>query len=65
MSSSPQSRPMLPHLVVVCSLEPGKIADVSVRPAAPTAIAPEGIAAVDVLATVMGDRVAHDRMGLG
>jgi predicted amidohydrolase YtcJ len=56
---------MLPHLVVVCSLEPGKLADVSVRPADPTAIAPEGIAAVDVLATVMGDRVAHDRMGLG
>jgi predicted amidohydrolase YtcJ len=56
---------MLPPLVVVCSLEPGKLADVSVRSADPTAIAPEGIAAIDVLATVVGDRVTHDRMGLG
>jgi imidazolonepropionase-like amidohydrolase len=65
MSSSPRSRPILPPLVVVCSLEPGKLADVSVRSADPTAIAPKGIAAIDVLATVVGDRVTHDRMGLG
>jgi predicted amidohydrolase YtcJ len=31
----------------------------------PTAIAAEGIATIEVLATVVGGRVAHDRMGLG
>ena len=33
--------------------------------AGPTAIAPDRIATVEVLATVVGGRVAHDRMGLG
>ena len=47
------------------SLEPGKLADFAVLSADPTAIAPEGIAAIEVLATVVGGRVAHDRMGLG
>jgi predicted amidohydrolase YtcJ len=47
------------------SLEPGKLADFAVLSADPTAIAPEEIAAVEVLATVVGGRVAHDRMGLG
>ena len=47
------------------SLEPGKLADFAVLSADPTAIAPEDIAAIDVLATVVGGRVAHDRMGLG
>jgi len=31
----------------------------------PTAIAPDRIAAIEVLATVVGGHVAHDRMGLG
>jgi predicted amidohydrolase YtcJ len=31
----------------------------------PTAIAPDRIAAIEILATVVGGRVAHDRMGLG
>ena len=30
----------------------------------PTTIDPAGIAAIDVLATVVGGRVAHDRLGL-
>ena len=46
------------------SLEPGKLADFAVLSADPTAIAPEEIAAVEVLATAIGGRVAHDRMGL-
>jgi predicted amidohydrolase YtcJ len=46
------------------SLEPGKLADFSVLSADPTAIDPGGIGALDVLATVVGGRVAHDRMGL-
>jgi predicted amidohydrolase YtcJ len=47
------------------SLEPGKLADFVALSADPTAIAPEGIAVIDVLAAVVGGRVAHDRMGLG
>jgi hypothetical protein len=47
------------------SLEPGKLADFAVLSADPTAIAPESIAAVEVLATVVGGQVLHDRMGLG
>ena len=47
------------------SLEPGKLADFAVLSADPTAIDPEGIAAIEVLATVVGGRVAHDRLGLG
>jgi len=47
------------------SLEPGKLADFAVLSADPTAIAPEGLATVEVLATVVGGGVAHDRMGLG
>src|SRR5262245_31373561 len=47
------------------SLEPGKLADFAVLSADPTAIAPEGIGSIEVLATVVGDSVAHDRMGLG
>jgi predicted amidohydrolase YtcJ len=31
----------------------------------PTAIDPEGIGAIEVLATVVGGRVAHDRLGFG
>jgi predicted amidohydrolase YtcJ len=46
------------------SLEPGKLADFIVLSADPTAISPEDIAAVEVLATVVGGRVAHDRAGL-
>jgi predicted amidohydrolase YtcJ len=46
------------------SLAPGKLADFAVLSADPTAIAPESIAAIEVLATVVGGRVAHDRMGL-
>ena len=47
------------------SLEPGKLADFAVLSADPTAIAPQELASIDVLATVVGGRVAHDRMGLG
>ncbi len=47
------------------SLEPGKLADFAVLSADPTAIAPDGIAAIEVLATVVDGRVAHDRMALG
>jgi predicted amidohydrolase YtcJ len=47
------------------SLEPGKLADFAVLSADPTAIAPDGIAAIEVLATVVGGTVAHDRLGLG
>ena len=47
------------------SLEPGKLADFAVLSADPTAIAPEAIATIEVLATVVGGMVAHDRMGLG
>src|SRR5262249_34331860 len=47
------------------SLEPGKLADFAVLSADPTAIAPEEIGAVGVLAPVAGGRAAHDRMGLG
>jgi predicted amidohydrolase YtcJ len=47
------------------SIEPGKLADLAVLSADPTAIAPEDIAAVEVLATVVGGEVVHDRMGLG
>ena len=47
------------------SLEPRKLADFAVLSVDPTAIAPEEIAAIEVLATVVGGRVAHDRMGLG
>ncbi len=47
------------------SLEPGKLADFAVLSADPTAIAPEAIAAVEVLGTVVGGKVVHDRMGLG
>jgi predicted amidohydrolase YtcJ len=47
------------------SLEAGKLADFAVLSADPTAIAPDRIAAIEVLATVVGGRVAHDRMGLG
>jgi predicted amidohydrolase YtcJ len=46
------------------SLEPGKLADLAVLSADPTAIAPDGIAAIEVLATVVGGIVAHDRLGL-
>ena len=47
------------------SLAAGKLADFAVLSADPTAIDPEGIGAVEVLATVVGGRVAHDRLGLG
>jgi predicted amidohydrolase YtcJ len=47
------------------SLEPGKLADFVALSVDPTAIDPEGIAAIEVLATVVGGKVAHDRMGLG
>jgi predicted amidohydrolase YtcJ len=47
------------------SLEAGKLADFAVLSADPTAIAPEGIGGIEVLATVVGGRVAHDRLGLG
>jgi len=46
------------------SLEPGKLADFAVLSGDPTAIAPEEIAAIEVLATVVGGGVAYDRMGL-
>ena len=46
------------------SLEPGKLADFAVLSADPTAIPREEIGAVDVLATAIGGRVAHDRIGL-
>jgi predicted amidohydrolase YtcJ len=47
------------------SLEPGKLADFAVLSADPTAIPPAEIATIQVLATVVGGRVAHDRAGLG
>jgi len=47
------------------SLEPGKLADFTVLSADPTAIAREGIGGIEVLATVVGGAVAHDRLGLG
>jgi predicted amidohydrolase YtcJ len=46
------------------SLEPAMLADFAVLSADPTTIPPETIAGVEVLATVVGGRVAHDRMGL-
>jgi predicted amidohydrolase YtcJ len=46
------------------SLEPGKLADFAVLSADPTAVAPEQVGAIDVLATVVGGRVAYDGMGL-
>jgi predicted amidohydrolase YtcJ len=46
------------------SLEAGKLADFAVLSADPTAIAPGAIAATEVLATIVGGRVAHDRLGL-
>jgi predicted amidohydrolase YtcJ len=46
------------------SLAPGKLAAFTVLSDDPTAIASEGIAAVEVLATVVGGQVAYDRMGL-
>ncbi len=46
------------------SLEPGKLADFAVLSADPTAIAAEDIGAVEVLATVVGGSVTHDRLGL-
>ena len=39
--------------------------DFAVLSADPTAIPPEGIAGIDVLATVVDGQVVHDRMGLG
>jgi predicted amidohydrolase YtcJ len=47
------------------SLEPGKLADFAVLSADPTAIPRDGIADIDVLATIVDGQVAHDRMGLG
>jgi predicted amidohydrolase YtcJ len=47
------------------SLERGKLADLAVLSADPTAIAAPEIARIDVLATVVGGAVAHDSMGLG
>jgi hypothetical protein len=47
------------------SLEPGKLADFAVLSADPTTTDPAGIAGIEVLATVVGGRVLHDRMGLG
>jgi hypothetical protein len=46
------------------SLEAGKLADFAVLSADPTAIAPERIAEVDVLATVVGGKVVYDRIGM-
>ena len=46
------------------SLEPGKLADFAVLSADPTAIDRDGIGSIEVLATVVGGRVAHDVMGL-
>src|SRR5262249_27755227 len=46
------------------SLEPGKLADFAVLSADPTAIHPEEIAGVEVLATVVGGAAAFDRLGL-
>jgi len=46
------------------SLEPGKLADFAVLAADPTAIAPQEIGAIEVLATVVGGRVVHDHIGL-
>ena len=47
------------------SLAPGKLADFVALSADPTTIVADGIAGIEVLATVVGGRVAHDRMGLG
>ena len=44
--------------------ERGKLADFAVLAADPTAIDPQGIAGIEALATVVGGRIAHDRMGL-
>ena len=46
------------------SLEAGKLADFTVLSADPTAIPAPEIAGIEVLATVVGGAVAHDRMGL-
>jgi predicted amidohydrolase YtcJ len=46
------------------SLEPGKLADFVVLSTDPTTIDPQGIAGVEVLATVVGGHIAHDRIGL-
>jgi predicted amidohydrolase YtcJ len=46
------------------SLEPGKLADFAVLSDDPTTIAPESINAIQVLGTVVGGRIVHDRMGL-
>jgi len=46
------------------SLEPVKLADFAVLAADPTAIAPQEIGAIEVLATVVGGRVVHDHIGL-
>jgi predicted amidohydrolase YtcJ len=47
------------------SLEAGKLADFTVLSADPTAIAPEDIAGIEVLATIVGGAIAFDRIGLG
>jgi predicted amidohydrolase YtcJ len=46
------------------SLVPGKLADLAVLSGDPTAVDPEQIASLDVLATVVGGEVRHD-VGLG
>jgi predicted amidohydrolase YtcJ len=47
------------------SLGQGKLADFAVLSGDPTTIAPEEISTIEVLATVVGGGIAHDRMGLG
>jgi predicted amidohydrolase YtcJ len=49
----------------VGSLAPGKLADLAVLSADPTAVDPASLATIDVLATVVDGRVVHDAMGLG
>ena len=50
---------------VLGSIAPGKLADLAVLSADPTAIDPTGIGEIRVLATVVGGAVAHDVAGLG